>query len=642
MRIGRVAGSRLALLLAVEILCGAMAAGLLIPGQATAAGADAGHVRVVIVVGPVGSLTDTYRALANEAASAARARGANVVTVYSPNATWPAVRRALAGASVVVYLGHGNGWPSPYRTTLYGRTQNGLGLNPVAGVDDDAHQYFGESYLARHVRLAPGAVVVLGHLCYASGNPEPGGPDPTVDVAQQRADNYAAGWMAAGATAVIAEGHGRPSYYVARLLAGRGTIEGMWRSAPTFHDHVIEMPSARTAGASLMLDPDHRRRGYFRSLAVLPGARVADTLDGAATVPTRRDPVRPATASSPRSPSPADQGARFNAPLLEGRTVASSAATLTLPVDEATLDLLPREVWIGTRWDPMRPVAPSTASSPAPSPDASPEPVPPPSGQEATPSASPAASEEASGSPQQSADAVAPSGASRAEPGSDPPVVDLIGPETPGTEVSVVPSVRAAGGLTVPVTLPEETGLYRLVTTVHDGEGVALDAATQDLIPALLVRVTDPTSATYGVPAQLRPAAGAAFTVRVRVANTGTASWDHAAALERTTGRPIGPERAPLLVARWIGLDDVADTRAQASNGIARASVDPGRESIVELDLTAPRAAGRYLLLFDLQMEDGQSLAALGVPPGITLVVIGPKPGDQARRELARGGKGGR
>ena len=39
----------------------------------------------------------------------------DVVELYSPNATWTAVKDALKGASLVVYMGHGNGWPSRYR-----------------------------------------------------------------------------------------------------------------------------------------------------------------------------------------------------------------------------------------------------------------------------------------------------------------------------------------------------------------------------------------------------------------------------------------------------------------------------------------------------------------------------------------------
>ena len=124
--------------------------------------------------GPVGSLTDYYLGMARAAATEARRHSDNVVTVYSPDATWPRVKDALDGASIVVYLGHGNGWPSPYSDVPRPRTQNGLGLNPVAGQGDRAHQYFGEQYLERSVRLAPGAVVLLHHLCYASGAAEPG------------------------------------------------------------------------------------------------------------------------------------------------------------------------------------------------------------------------------------------------------------------------------------------------------------------------------------------------------------------------------------------------------------------------------------------------------------------------------------
>ena len=74
--------------------------------------------KVAIVVGPAGAATDDYRSLADEAAAAARKYTANVVRVYSPDATWPAVKKALNGASIVVYLGHGNGFPSRYRDSL--------------------------------------------------------------------------------------------------------------------------------------------------------------------------------------------------------------------------------------------------------------------------------------------------------------------------------------------------------------------------------------------------------------------------------------------------------------------------------------------------------------------------------------------
>ena len=166
-----------------------------LPGSVAAAPAEP---RVAVIVGPAGDLTDLYRSIGTAAAREARRWTSDVVTVFSPDATWPAVKRALRGASIVVYLGHGNGWPSPYRDALYPQTQDGLGLNPVAGGGDTAHQYFGEAFLAREVRLAPGAVVLLHHLCYASGNSEPGLPEGSLDVGRQRVDNYAAGWLRVG------------------------------------------------------------------------------------------------------------------------------------------------------------------------------------------------------------------------------------------------------------------------------------------------------------------------------------------------------------------------------------------------------------------------------------------------------------
>jgi hypothetical protein len=152
----------------------ALSIAILAATGATAPVAAATRVpKVAVVVGPAGSVTARYRALADSAADVARKAGAEVVTVYSPNATWPRVRQAVEGASIVVYLGHGNGWPSPHRDSLFPATQNGFGLNPVAGGDNSTHQYFGEKYI-RQLHLASNAVVVFSHLCYASGNSEPG------------------------------------------------------------------------------------------------------------------------------------------------------------------------------------------------------------------------------------------------------------------------------------------------------------------------------------------------------------------------------------------------------------------------------------------------------------------------------------
>ncbi len=66
-------------------------------------------MKVVIIVGPVGSSTANYSDNAKRYASQARSYGANVVEIYSPNATWARVKAAAQGANVLIYLGHGNG-----------------------------------------------------------------------------------------------------------------------------------------------------------------------------------------------------------------------------------------------------------------------------------------------------------------------------------------------------------------------------------------------------------------------------------------------------------------------------------------------------------------------------------------------------
>ena len=103
----------------------------------TATPARAAGPKVVVIVGPVGTLTDDYRDRGDDIAAAASAAGATVVKVYSPNATWAKVRAAVNGANVIVYVGHGNGYPNPYSATENIDRVNGWGLNMVAGEDDD-------------------------------------------------------------------------------------------------------------------------------------------------------------------------------------------------------------------------------------------------------------------------------------------------------------------------------------------------------------------------------------------------------------------------------------------------------------------------------------------------------------------------
>ena len=240
--------------------------------------AAAAGIKVVVILGPAGSQTSANRAWAEAAASEARRYTSNVVRVYTPNATWSRVRAAMTGASVVVYVGRGSGFPSVHGGTLRPSSQDGLALNPVAGVDNATKRGYGEAYI-RTVALAPRAVVLLHRTEYASGLSPSGYAEPTVATARRRVDNYGAGFLAAGASAVIAEHDTSPTYYVRSIFTRNASLDAIWRNAPTRHGHVTSFASVRTPGATGRTDPIRTRSGWTRSIIGRPGT-LASTVRG--------------------------------------------------------------------------------------------------------------------------------------------------------------------------------------------------------------------------------------------------------------------------------------------------------------------------------------------------------------------------
>jgi len=563
---------------------------------------DASEPKVVIIVGPVGSKTDAYRAMGAAVAAVARGHSNQVVTIYSPNATWPVVRRALEGAAIVVYLGHGNGWPSIYRDSAFPKTQNGLGLNPVAGKGDSVHQYFGEAYLRQEVKLAPGAIVVLSHLCYASGAAEPGMPNPTLDVAQQRVDNFGAGWIAAGADAVVAEGHGKAGYYVDALLRGGRDIERIWAGAPSFHDHVIESASVRTPGAVVRLDPDTRTSGYFRSLVVRPGLGAGSHLTG--SVPKLIDPG----ADSPPIDSLAARGATRSAARLAGPIVVGGNAQLSVRFDKRTRVLLPKGLVLGTRWTMITPQGEPVEPKPSPA-------VPGPS-----PAASPGLASSDPGLASSDPGLAVVAAASPSPAGL--PEIDMVQPEIPGTTVTTATASGKGADRSIDVELPAQPGLYRLTTTLHHADGVAYDAATQDLVTSLFVQVSGRLWATYGIDARIEATSDTPLALRVRLANTGSEAWGTRAIEDLVDPGALAADAPPRLFAHWVSLDDPQTGGLLAPDTSAVVHVDAGSSTIVELLVPTPLRTGHYLLVFDVLLPDGRSLAANGVPPGVMRVRV--------------------
>jgi hypothetical protein len=244
-----------------------MVSGAFAPSDAVAAGGP----KVVVVVGPTGSLNALFKREARAIVTEARRYTSNVVVLFTPYATWARVKRAAQGASIFVYFGHGNGYPSRYGP-YQGRTKNGMGLDPSSGANGTRHVYYGEDQIRASIRFARDSAVLLYRLCYASGNTEPGLSVGTMSQVRQRVDNYGAGFLGAGARVVIADGHPwqSPANYVRQLFRTDRTVWQMFKAAPNYHGHILgPYASKRRPGMRFALDPDRggsRPSGFYRSI----------------------------------------------------------------------------------------------------------------------------------------------------------------------------------------------------------------------------------------------------------------------------------------------------------------------------------------------------------------------------------------
>jgi hypothetical protein len=232
------------------------------PTQATAAS----QIKVVIVVGPVEGTTARYIEHAREYAAEARAYGANVIEVYSPRATWTRVKAAAVGANIFIYLGHGNGYPSPYGAFTSLR-RNGMGLNSSLNNGNSNVKYWGQYYMRTGLDLARNSVVLLNHLCYASGNSEPGRKLPSKSVAMQRADGYGTGFLRTGARAMFATGNGSLNSVIADLLTSDKTVAQMFQDDWSFTGEAdFKFASAKTSWSTVWMDP-HSAGKYYHAVS---------------------------------------------------------------------------------------------------------------------------------------------------------------------------------------------------------------------------------------------------------------------------------------------------------------------------------------------------------------------------------------
>jgi hypothetical protein len=254
------------------------------PATALAAGSQA---KVVIVVGAVESTTASFRSDADKIYAEAIKYTSDVTRIYSPNATWAKVRDAAQGANIFIYLGHGYGFPSPYRPVLSPSVHDGMGLNEIGGIDDYDKKYYGESYIANEIKLAKNAVVLLNHLCYSAGSSESGDPEPTIPVARERVDNFASGWIKAGARMVMADSWTSGIIYTIKsLFTTNQTLGAMWSAAPNRHLHELPFTPVRNPQFQGRLDPDTWTTGFHRSIVGALDMSTTDVMAGVGSAST--------------------------------------------------------------------------------------------------------------------------------------------------------------------------------------------------------------------------------------------------------------------------------------------------------------------------------------------------------------------
>jgi len=256
--------------------------------------------RAVIVAGPVHSRTAEYKAYAQAIARAAEAQGMEVVRIFHPYAPKSRVKAHAQGADLLVYVGHGNGWPSPYGP-FQEDTKNGLGLDVQDAENRSPSNvaYKGANWLRDNIELAPNAVVILSHLSYASGNASSGMAIPSRSVAVERVDNFANGFLSIGARAVWALGWQPGADIVDALFEEDATMDAIFQTR--YRDHVNPLngwigddpghyDSVRIPGARIHIDPDPTQ-GYLRAVTGDLGFTTTKWRDATATPADTTAPV---------------------------------------------------------------------------------------------------------------------------------------------------------------------------------------------------------------------------------------------------------------------------------------------------------------------------------------------------------------
>jgi len=307
---------------AAAALAAALLAPLAAPQPTKAAVAP---IKVAIIVGPMGSSqTASNRSHADDLADYATSMGATVAKAYSPNATYSKVRAAVAGANIVVYYGHGSGYPNPYHGSLLADRNNGWGLNTTTTHGDQDSWanhtlvYCGEKALrgqlasgdgadqkkycgAGAIAPAPGFVMVYIGSCYTAGGNEDGSAMATNSDAWAHLAYYSRPMISALGGSGYFAGH-HVSGVIGDLLANPDKSYGdiFWDNLPSV-SYAWDLPHKLLSGPREWITKESNNPYWTYAFAGNP----ASTFNGGTSTFT----------------APTDTG-DFNAPWFKARTPA--------------------------------------------------------------------------------------------------------------------------------------------------------------------------------------------------------------------------------------------------------------------------------------------------------------------------------
>ena len=286
-------------------------------------------------------------------------------------------------------------------------------------------------------------------------------------MARQRVDNFAAGFIKAGAAAVVAEAYASPNHMVRTVLAGQRSIEAAWRGAPTANGTTPSRSRARAATGTwrrwIPSGPTPGSRARSSSRRAWLRRTSCATRAAAHWVPPPRSQPRP---PRPLVPTLAGTGIEIGVPSFQGSTAAGGKINYRIPFKIADRDKLPKKLQASARWDLI----------------------------EAAVDLAPRRRRKRTG----------PRPRGRRRRTSDSITAERIGDVIAPAKLKI-----GQGQMAVHVATPAAPGRYRLTVTLHDEDGVAYDPVTQAQVPSLIFRVTGDLDAGFDAPAALDLAPGA-------------------------------------------------------------------------------------------------------------------------------------